>query len=299
MAIAPSVEKWRRQAAMLQGPDVIVKGDFGRVCLNMTGREIAPHVHPQYNMLIKLGGSDAEFLTDGESHILGDGDAIIFNRWQTHRKKRNRNGPTRFLSLLIEPAWLVSIGLSDAFESEHLFRKKTLHLAAETAAQSVRLAEIVRSTALRNESPVEQGLAEFLRIAMPEIIGRRSISKREYCGIDARITRAVFIINSRAKQNPSLSDVAREVGLSRSHFFGQFKKCVGVSSQHYLDAVRLGIAERVLIESVGSLNEVATDLGFSEQTHFARFFVLHTGITPGNYRRRSLILHNTISVGRN
>ncbi|MDB5601211.1 MAG: hypothetical protein JWN71_3255 [Xanthobacteraceae bacterium] len=83
-----------------------------------------------------------------------------------------------------------------------------------------------------------------------------------------------------------------EVGLSRSHFFGQFKKCVGVSSQHYLDAVRLGIAERVLIDSVCPLNEVATDLGFSEQTHFARFFVLHTGVTPGNYRRRTLILHN-------
>jgi AraC-like DNA-binding protein len=157
----------------------------------------------------------------------------------------------------------------------------------------------VRSTALGNESPVEQGLAEFFRIAIPEIIGRGSISKREYRDIDARITRAIFIINSRAKENPSHSDVAREVGLSRSHFFGQFKKCVGVSPQHYLDAVRLGITERVLIESVSPLNEVATDLGFSEQTHFARFFVLHPGITLGNYRRRTLILHNTISLNRN
>ena len=103
--------------------------------------------------------------------------------------------------------------------------------------------------------------------------------------MDARVTRATRYMRERAADNPGLESVAREVGLSRSRFFEQFKNCMGVSPQQYVDCQRMAMAMEMLGQPELPIAEVSHRLGFAAPSHFARFFALHTGFPPRDFRR--------------
>jgi AraC-like DNA-binding protein len=82
--------------------------------------------------------------------------------------------------------------------------------------------------------------------------------------------------------------VASAVGMSRSRLFHQFKACMGISPQQYLDWIRIGIATQLLAERHATIGDVAHQLGFSAQGHFTRFFVQHLGLSPSEFRRTGI-----------
>jgi len=66
------------------------------------------------------------------------------------------------------------------------------------------------------------------------------------------------------------------------------------SPQQYLDWARLGIATDALIYSNKSVSDIADELGFSQQTHFTRFFPAiqgraATGVSPPRLCRRASV----------
>ena len=103
---------------------------------------------------------------------------------------------------------------------------------------------------------------------------------------DARLRRAVAYVEQHLADNPRLDEVAAHAGLSRSKFFEMFRRELGVAPRQYADAMRMGIARRMLADSSVSIAHISDVLGFSAATHFSRFFVRHAGIRPAHYRRR-------------
>lgn len=103
--------------------------------------------------------------------------------------------------------------------------------------------------------------------------------------MDARVMRATRYMRERAIANPSMEDVAREIGLSRSRFFEQFKNCMGISPQQYLDWQRMALATRMLSNPQLTVADVSHELGFSAPSHFTRFFAQHIGLPPSDFKR--------------
>jgi AraC-like DNA-binding protein len=103
--------------------------------------------------------------------------------------------------------------------------------------------------------------------------------------MDARVVRATRYMREKALDNPALEDIAKHVGLSRSRFFEQFKTCVGVSPQQYLDWLRMALATRMLAEPGTTVTDVSERLGFSAPSHFTRFFAQHIGLPPSDFKR--------------
>ena len=79
--------------------------------------------------------------------------------------------------------------------------------------------------------------------------------------------------------------LAREVGLSRPHFFKLFKKQMGITPNLYLNTLRAEQAISDLMTTDKSVTEISYDLGFSSQASFTRFFSSNVGIPPSDYRR--------------
>jgi AraC-like DNA-binding protein len=102
--------------------------------------------------------------------------------------------------------------------------------------------------------------------------------------IDHRIRKALEIIRNSKTPDINLGEVARKVGLSRSHFYKRFKECVGTSPLHVVDSARIGTAVRMLGDTDEPIAALAEQLGFSTQGHFTRFFVQHLFIPPTQYR---------------
>src|SRR5690606_19087864 len=74
-------------------------------------------------------------------------------------------------------------------------------------------------------------------------------------------------------------------GMSRSHFFRQFKRTIGVSPQQVIDEERMSYALQALGEPNLMLSQLSRELGFSAPAHFTRFFIQHAGCTPSHFRR--------------
>lgn len=85
---------------------------------------------------------------------------------------------------------------------------------------------------------------------------------------------------------PTLAELARLCGLSRRQLMRAFKASTGLTVQRYVAEVRTELARRWLAEEL-PVSEVARRLGYGSSTHFATAFRRETGMSPGEYRRRT------------
>jgi AraC-like DNA-binding protein len=98
-------------------------------------------------------------------------------------------------------------------------------------------------------------------------------------------SRAKEIIDSNLHEGVSLDFLARECGLSTSHFIRAFRNSVGVAPHKWLMQRRTDKALDLLHDRSLSLSEIALACGFTDQSHFTRSFTAALGESPGAYRR--------------
>ena len=82
----------------------------------------------------------------------------------------------------------------------------------------------------------------------------------------------------------TLDGMAREAGLSRSHFARLFKATIGQSPMRFVAGYRVERAKRRLAEEGVALIDVAHACGFADHAHFSRVFKQVEGVTPKAYR---------------
>ena len=82
----------------------------------------------------------------------------------------------------------------------------------------------------------------------------------------------------------SLAAVAKMCGMSKAAFGRAFKTAAGMALGGYLNQVRMTHAMELLGESGASIAEIASRLGFSDQSHFDRRFRRTFGRTPSQHR---------------
>lgn len=81
-----------------------------------------------------------------------------------------------------------------------------------------------------------------------------------------------------------LEDLAAAVGLTTFQLIGLFKRTTGLTPHAYLTQVRLGMACRRLRHSQ-AIAEIATEVGFYDQSALSRHFKRCYGITPLQFAR--------------
>ena len=81
----------------------------------------------------------------------------------------------------------------------------------------------------------------------------------------------------------SEDDVAKSVGVSRSHLYRVFMLNVGKSPIDYLTEYRVNEACKLLRGGTLSIAEVAASVGFLDQFYFSRVFKRAKGVPPSKY----------------
>lgn len=96
-------------------------------------------------------------------------------------------------------------------------------------------------------------------------------------------------IEQHYQESLSIEKLASAVGFSQSHFMKFFKKTFGTSFTAYLNEYRLTMASRLLLASEDSILTVAAESGFENLSYFNRRFKERFGMTPGEFRRQSIL----------
>jgi AraC family transcriptional regulator len=100
-----------------------------------------------------------------------------------------------------------------------------------------------------------------------------------------QLQRARDFINANLADDPSISQVANECGLSASYFARAFKQATGIAPYRWLTKQRVERAKELLQDPGRGLAEIAQLCGFVDQSHFTRVFSKSEGYSPGRWRR--------------
>jgi AraC family transcriptional regulator len=101
---------------------------------------------------------------------------------------------------------------------------------------------------------------------------------------DRRLRQVFAYIEDNLAENISLGDLAAVVGLSVSHFNVLFREAVGLSPHQYLIRRRVERAKNLLGEGKLTISQIATETGFTHQSHLARHMHRVLGVTPRTLR---------------
>lgn len=100
-----------------------------------------------------------------------------------------------------------------------------------------------------------------------------------------RLVAARDLVATRVSDPPSLSEVARSVGLNEYKLKRGFKEMFGHTVFGYLTEQRLELAKRYLLDTDRTAAEVAAELGYATPQHFHAAFKKRFGITPNSVRK--------------
>jgi AraC-like DNA-binding protein len=270
-------------------PIWIVSGDFGRATVNLTDRALVEHAHQQFNMLFMLGGGDTMFRSGAEELPLDEGSVLLFNPWVPHLKLANSGGPTMILSLIIEASWIDRVLERQGLRAGLVFPHPREQMTDNVRLDAERLAAAIPRDLIGENGECEALLTDLIDSVIaayiaPDVERPSASSGRP---IDFRVRKAIAYIHAHALENPRIDDIAKMVGLSRSRFFEQFRRCVGASPQHYIDHIRMKAATRWLSTTERPLVELADELGFGAHSNFTRFFAQHMAVSPSEFRRQT------------
>jgi len=99
------------------------------------------------------------------------------------------------------------------------------------------------------------------------------------------VEQAIQYLEGHHQEQPDLAEVARQVGLSESHFQRVFSRWVGISPKRYLQHVTMGHAKALLGQGADLL-AAAYESGLSGPGRLHDLFVSWEAVTPGEYKAR-------------
>lgn len=96
--------------------------------------------------------------------------------------------------------------------------------------------------------------------------------------------RFILSLHENYKTERRVSWYAKEVNLSSGHFTTLIKRATGKNPSEWIAVVTVTYAKQLLELRGMNIKQIATELNFPEQYTFRKFFKLHTGISPKEYR---------------
>lgn len=127
------------------------------------------------------------------------------------------------------------------------------------------------------------------RVLLVKLLQRYGQQRPEDVALSARFTsdhykRVLAFIRANLERTITVDDLAREAGMSTSHFARVFKETVGETPMQYVMAYRVEQAIGMMKDRGRPLGDIALACGFADQAHFSRSFKQVTGQTPRAYR---------------
>ena len=263
----------------------VCHGAFGRATLYQLNKSLITHAHREGHLIFHIDGAFSDMTVSTSTLEVNDKFAAAVSPLEPHSFNTKSAESSVVLTLYIKPIWFLENSQSAEF---------TLRFGSSKVVRTPAINEGVRkiSALLLNSQNVESIdtlLFDLSRqcyeqswqfVDSPGLLQNKSSSCSDY-----RIRRSLRIMQKCISAEVEMQDVARAVGLSRPHFFKQFKKQLGITPNLYLNTLRSEQAIDDLINTEKTVTSIAYDLGYSSQASFTRFFSSIVGIAPSEYRR--------------
>jgi two-component system response regulator YesN len=94
-------------------------------------------------------------------------------------------------------------------------------------------------------------------------------------------------IKSHLADDLSLTRIAQEVSLNPSYLSRWYKRTTWKGISDYILEKKVELSKELLLGTAWKMHEISSQLGFSDQHYFFRFFKKTVGCTPQEYREQN------------
>lgn len=268
----------------LQEAIILFQGDFGRLSIRHVTGDLVTHAHGDVHIILWLDGAAGKMTIGNHKVTPSHSFAIGVNSFEPHDHTMPAGASGVFLAFYIDPDWAHQrLGLDP---SVAIFADPLIPLDAFLNDLTERLVDNLTAGLGIYHLQNYEVVAFIDRVLAAADAHRRRHRRLERVprARDFRIRKAIAFMNANLTSRISFCEVARNVGLSRPHFFALFKEQMNVTPNIYWNMVRMQEALRHVQSGEENLTEIAFDLGFTSQGNFSRFFREHVGVPPAVYR---------------
>jgi AraC-like DNA-binding protein len=251
----------------LKSSDVITSNSHIKVALRQGNYPII-HSHDYFEIEIIVNGKGT-MLIDSVVHEINPGSICILT-------------PADFHYVILEENNLVwNIAFDESVPSPELLEtifslKKNFCTVSESTLEAIMSA----TELLSNETN-----ADCIRILLEYILKKTGLCD-SMAEMGSPIQRALLYIQTYFRNDPTLAETAKHVGLSSSYFGTLFHSVVGDTYVEYLNKCKSNCAMR-LLDLGKSVTESCFESGFGSLSGFRYIFKQTTGMTPTEYKNRT------------
>lgn len=160
--------------------------------------------------------------------------------------------------------------------------EEPVHHAQDPERMGQALNSIYQSRGMKPQD--EASMVGYLYLFIAALMKETSAAKPHSSSSSSQyVLNAIKYIQFNYSHDISIDDVAKSVGVSRSHLYRVFMLNVGKSPIDYLTEYRINEACKLLRGGNLSIAEVAISVGFFDQFYFSRVFKRAKGVPPSKY----------------
>jgi AraC-like DNA-binding protein len=261
----------------------VCHGVFGRVTVYRLDKPMRTHAHREGHLTFLLSGPPAFVTICGVPHLVDQTAGVAINPWQPHAfQPCCTKEASIYLVAYICDRWL---DYGQGGRGRLRFGNNGIRVGTTIRSIAVSLAHTLITNA--SYRIVNRYLNQLFDASFEESWaagGRSQAAERPHGGIDYRVRKSLRLLDDGLGTGIDLDNVARDVGLSRPHFYKLFRENTGLTPSLYANTMRVERALDRLTGSRASVTDIGFELGFSSQSHFTHFFAAHVGIAPTLYR---------------
>lgn len=253
---------------------------------------IKPHFHHYLEMIYMLSGNI--FLeADGKEYYLKEGDMFLIFSNQIHAMYPSSAQDAKYAVIKYNASKLTSPAsftpniqsILNLAKSEHArvhFHKNDPHmdLCHKLFLNCIDEME-------RKDIGYDINIHSYLCLNMTNIIriwqaeGVNVYNSYEHISVkDYNIENILEYMESHLRDNLKVTDLAKICNMSYSHFARSFKALYGKSCKEYLEILKIETAAEMLRSTDLSINDISSELGYADASHFIRTFKKYKNSTP-------------------
>ena len=237
------------------------------------------HTHSEFSIGVVDSGI-SEYVNQNIKQTIQPGSTVIVNPEEVHSCNPQKGTNWSYKMLYVEPSWLANLQSQISNKNNNNFQPiQMTHSDCPFLYQGF---QSLAQTLIENESAikVEQTAINFFaelflidaKIPSIDIISKKAVD----C--------AYQYISDNFDKNISISDIANISGLSDFYLIHSFRKQYGITPHAYQIVMRINRAKELLKQG-DNIASIATDLGFTDQSHFHRNFKKMVAATPKQYKK--------------
>ncbi|MGH7488103.1 MAG: helix-turn-helix transcriptional regulator [Thermoanaerobaculia bacterium] len=236
------------------------------------GTVLPLHSHDRAYLGFVVNGRHRE-TTARQDRDCGRSSVVFHPAAERHANRFSRDGG-RIFRVEIDDRWLTRLRECDAVLDEPVeshgggLSRLASRILSEFRARDAVSPLMIEGLVLEFMTAVARGSDDWRRALAP-----------------VWLRTAVDYLHAQAEGEIRLDAVAAAAGVHPAHLNRVFRTHYRCSVGVYVRRLRVERASRELVQSQRSITDIATTLGFADQSHFTRVFLRVTGLTPGRYRR--------------